>query len=93
MDQEVKVTIGGHEYLVRSEDDEEEIRKIAEYVNEKFKAIEDNTSGLSERKTAILAAFHIASDYFQALNERERLARNIKRRTKALIYHIDSLTS
>ena len=86
----VKVKILDQEYLIRSEEDTEEIYRIAEYVNEKLKEITDNSEGLSEKKTAILAALNIASEYFQLLKERDALAANIQERSKTLIYHIES---
>ena len=89
----VTVRILDHEYLLKSEEDEEQVRKIVEYVNGKLKAIQESSEGISERKAAILAAFHIASDYFQLLNEREGTRESIRRRAKALMYDIDSVMS
>lgn len=88
----VKVRILDNEYLVKSEDEDmEEVHKIAEYVNEKIQETIERSEGLSEKKTVILAALHIASDYFQLLKERDDLLANIHQRSKALIYSIDSL--
>jgi hypothetical protein len=39
-----------------------------------------------------LAAFDIASDYFQLLKARDKLVENIERRAQALNSHIDSIT-
>ena len=91
LSQPVRVRILDHDYFLKSEEDEERVLKVAEYVNEKLKAIQESTEGLSERKAAILAALHIASDYFQLLSEREGQLENIRRRTDALIYDIDSV--
>jgi cell division protein ZapA (FtsZ GTPase activity inhibitor) len=94
LEKPVKVRILDNEYLIKSEDEDiEEVYKIAEYVNEKVNEIIQNSEGLSEKKTAILAALHIASDYFQLLKERDDLLANIHQRSKALIYSIDSLMS
>lgn len=88
----VKVRIFDNEYLIKSEEEDiEEVYKVAEYVNQKIQEIIENSEGLSEKKTAILAALHIASDYFQLLKERDDLLANIHQRSKALIYSIDSL--
>lgn len=89
--QPVKVKILDQEYLIKSEEDSEQVYKIAEYVNEKLREIKDNTEGLSEKKVAILAALTIASEYFQLLKERDDLSANIRQRTKTLIYTIDSV--
>ena len=89
--QPVKVRILDHEYLVKTEEDKERVDRIAEYVNKKLKEIESNTEGLTEKKTAILVALNIASDYFQLLKERDEMSANIRQRTEALIYNIDSV--
>jgi cell division protein ZapA len=89
--QPVKVKILDQEYLIKSEEDSEQVYRIAEYVNEKLREIKDNTEGLSEKKVAILAALTIASEYFQLLKERDDLSANIRQRTKTLIYTIDSV--
>jgi cell division protein ZapA len=89
--QPIKVKILDQEYLIKSEEDSEQVYRIAEYVNEKLREIKDNTEGLSEKKVAILAALTIASEYFQLLKERDDLSANIRQRTKTLIYTIDSV--
>ena len=89
--QPVKVRILDHEYLVKTEEDKERVDRIAEYVNKNLKEIESNTEGLSEKKTAILVALNIASDYFQLLKERDEMSANIRQRTEALIYNINSV--
>jgi len=87
----IRVRILDYEYLIKTDEEEAEVQKIAQFVNNKFMEIKENTEGLSERKTAILAAFDIASEYFQLLKEREHLIENIQKRAEALNYHIDSL--
>jgi cell division protein ZapA len=89
--QPIKVKILDQEYLIKSEEDSEQVYRIAEYVNEKLREIKDNTEGLSEKKVAMLAALTIASEYFQLLKERDDLSTNIRQRTKTLIYTIDSV--
>lgn len=89
--QPVKIKILDQEYLIQSEEDSEQVYRIAEYVNEKLREIKDNTEGLSDKKVAMLAALTIASEYFQLLKERDDLSANIRQRTKTLIYTIDSV--
>ena len=87
----VKVRIRNAEYLVQSEDDEQQVQRIADYVNDKLKEIEEGTEGLSEKRTAILAALDIAGDYFQTLKEKEALLASLRLRTHSLIRSIDSV--
>jgi cell division protein ZapA (FtsZ GTPase activity inhibitor) len=87
----VTLRIQGHEYSIRSDGDEEEILKIAEYVNAKIQDAESTGEGLSEKKTVVLAALSIASDYFQTLREKELAVSSRRKRAEALIRHIDSI--
>ncbi len=92
MEQPVRVRILDHEYFIRSDEGEEQIQRVAEFVDERFKEIRDNSQGLSETKTAIMAAFHIASEYFQVLKDREDQEKDVQDRAKELISQIDSIT-
>jgi cell division protein ZapA len=87
----VKVRIRNTEYLVQSEDNEEQVQKIADYVNDKLKEIEEGAEGLSEKRTAILAALDIAGDYFQILKDKEDMLASLRQRTQSLIRSIDSV--
>ncbi len=91
MQKPVRVRILDQEYLIKSDEDEEAVQEIAEFVNVKLREIKENTKRLSEGKVAILAAFHIASDYFQLLKNRDILLKDIQRRAEALNYQIDSI--
>ncbi len=68
------------------------MKNIAQYIHDKFGEIRENTEGLSETKTAILAAFDIASEYFHLLKARDDLVENIEKRAQTLNSHIDSIT-
>ncbi len=87
----VKVRIRNAEYLVQSEDNEEQVQRIADYVNDKLKEIEEGAEGLSEKRTAILAALDIAGDYFQILKDKEDMLASLRQRTQSLIRSIDSV--
>jgi cell division protein ZapA len=91
LEKPIKVKIFDHEYMVKSDEDEEQVQKIAEFLNDRFSEIRKDMEDLSEGKTAILAAFHIASDYFQVLKERDDLVRDIQNRARSLNYQIDSI--
>ena len=91
MEKPIRVKIFDYEYLIKSDEPEEQVQHIAQFVNDRFREIKDGAEGLSERKTAILAAFHIASDYFQLLKDRDDLVEDIQKRARALNYQIDSI--
>jgi len=86
LDKPVKINILGSEYLIKSdENDVDSVYQIAEFVNGKLKETYKSSEGLSERKTAILTALNIASDYFQVLQERDELKRKIREKSESLI--------
>ena len=91
MEQPVRVRILEHEYLIKSDEDEDRVHEIAKFVNNKLLDIINNSNGLSERKIAILAAFHIANDYFQLLKERGDMVTDIQKRALLLNNQIDSI--
>jgi len=91
LEKPVRVKILDHEYLIRGDEDEKQIQEIAEFVNDKFKEIRDNTEELSEKKTAILAAFNVASEYFQLKKERDNMILDIQRRAQSLNSQIDTI--
>ncbi len=91
MDKSIKIKILDNEYLIRSKgNDSEYVYRIAEYVNEKLRETDENTSGISEKKAAILTALNIASDYFSLLDERDRLLEEIQNKSQSLISVINS---
>lgn len=75
----VRVEILGREYTLKSDEGEERVRKIAEYVNEKIKKISDNTKTISTLNVAILAALDIANEYFEALEGHGDLSRRVEK--------------
>jgi len=93
LEKPIKVKIFNHEYLIKSDEDEQQVQNIAKFLNDRFREIREDTKDLSEGKTAILAAFHIASDYFHVLKERDDLVRDIQNRARSLNYQIDSIST
>jgi cell division protein ZapA len=87
----IRITILGNEYLIKTDENGGDVQKVAEFVNRKFEEITESKQGLSERKTAILAAFHIANDYFQLQREQKNIVAELRRRSEALINQIDSV--
>ncbi len=85
----IKVKILDQEYLLLSEEAGEKVERIARFVDEKLREIKENSKGLPDKKTAILAAFHIASDYFQLIETHKGLVSTIKDKTRSLIRKID----
>lgn len=91
MEKPIRIKLLDHEYLIKSDEEEVHIQNIAQFVDGRLRAIKEKADGLSERKAAILAAFDIASEYFQVLKEHDDLIKDIQRRARALNYQIESV--
>jgi cell division protein ZapA (FtsZ GTPase activity inhibitor) len=89
----VRVEILGREYTIKSDEGEERVKKIAQYVNAKLKKISESAQTFSTHNAAILAALDIANDYFEVLEGRTSLSQKVEKmekQTGRLIEMIDS---
>ncbi len=91
MEKPIRIRILDNEYLLRSDEDPEQVNEIAKLVNEKLDEIRKNSERLSEGKTAILAAFDIASDYLRLLKEHDILLRDVQDRCRVMNRQIELL--
>jgi cell division protein ZapA len=86
----IRVEILGREYTVKSDEGEERVKDIAEYVNRKIKEVSESGQTVSTLNLAILAALNIANDYFKAVEGQKNFWQNIETRSGRLIAMIDS---
>ncbi len=70
MAKNVKVQIFGQTFPIQGELDEVYMQKLAEYVDEKMRAIADMTPTVDTQKVAILAAMAIADELHSLRKER-----------------------
>jgi len=85
----VRVEILGREYVVKSDEGEERVKKIAAYVNQKIKEISESTQTVSTLNAAILAAMNIANDYFQIMEEKKTYRQDYESKAEHLIAMMD----
>jgi cell division protein ZapA len=85
----VRVEILGREYVVKSDEGEERVKKIAAYVNQKIKEISEGTQTVSTLNAAILTALNIANDYFQVMEEKKTYRQDYESKAEHLIAMID----
>ncbi len=78
MKNQVRVEILGREYTIRSDEGEERVKKIAEYVDGKLKRISESSRTASTLNAAILAAMDIANEYFEAQEGRTHLHQRVE---------------
>ena len=88
-DDPIKVYILGQEYLVKSEEGEDYVRKVASYVNEQIENIIETTKTVTTFKVAILAAMRIADEYFKEMEKNKRLVDFVENRSKNLLNKIE----
>jgi cell division protein ZapA len=70
MSKNVKVQIFGQVFPIQGDLDEEYMQKLAEYVDDKMRAIVDMTPTVDTQKVAILAAMAIADELHSLRKER-----------------------
>lgn len=64
-EQTIRVEIYNQTYSIRSDGDNEYIHNLAEYVDSKMREISSGTMTVDSLKVAILAALHIADEFYQ----------------------------
>lgn len=80
----VRVTIGGEEYVLKSERPEEYTRAVAEYVDHALAEVFSLGTIVETRKAAILAALAIADELFRERQSEREVAARIEALTKDL---------
>lgn len=70
----VKVTIGGEEYTLRSEESPEVTRAIAAHVDDAIRRVVNAAPVVEPHRAAILAALQIAGELFAARRDDTALA-------------------
>lgn len=71
MKRSVKVDIFGHDYILKSDADDNHIQRVAEFVDRKMKEVSTSSNSQTVLNIAILAALNIADEYLKIKDERE----------------------
>jgi cell division protein ZapA len=80
----VEVYILGQKYTIKGEASEEQIRKLAAYVDSKLKEVYNLSPNITPVKASILAALNIADELFRLKNEQDEMNKYIEEKTKTL---------
>ncbi|NOZ69336.1 MAG: cell division protein ZapA [Deferribacteres bacterium] len=80
----VEVQILGQSYYIKTDEDEEYVKSLAGYIDEKLKEIYSVAPNVNQTKATVMAAFGIADELFKLRMERENLDRLIDEKTKIL---------
>lgn len=65
----IAVRILGHEYRIKSEADEEQVARVARYVDETMVRIRERTKTVDSLDLAVLAALNLANDLLAGREE------------------------
>ena len=87
---QVRVEILGREYILRTDEDEERVKIISEYINQKIKEVSENLKNISTLNIAILAALNIANDYFEAIKRRDTFKGMVEAKSNHIIELINA---
>ncbi len=60
-----ELSILDHKFVFRSDNDEKQVKKVADYVNKKMHEIVEANKAVSTANVAILAALNIADEYYK----------------------------
>ncbi len=85
----VEVRVLGQSYSIKTDENEEYIRSLAQYVDEKLKEIYSVAPNVSQTKATVMAAFGIADELFKLRMEQQDMDRMIEEKTKILSGLID----
>jgi len=80
-----EVKILGQRYKVRSDDGEDYIQQLADYVNEQLAEVQKSTRTVATHNAAILAALNIADNLFKLREQETRLKKEVKERVRRIL--------
>lgn len=81
----VTIRIAGEEHTIRANVPPEYTRKCARLVDDRIYEIRSKAQLVEGHRAAILAALSIAGDYYQALEDNERLRQETAKRVLKLV--------
>jgi len=87
-----EVKILGQRYKVRSDEKEEYVQGLAEYLNGQLAEVQKSTRTVATHNLAILAALNIADNLFKLKQDKSRLGKEVKDRVRHILKLIRSGT-
>jgi cell division protein ZapA len=86
----VEVQILGQSYSIKTDEEEQYIKTLARYIDEKLKEIYNVVPSITQTKATVMAAFGIADELFKIRMQQENLDKLIEEKTKILSGFLDS---
>ena len=88
----MQIKILNQTFNIQGVDDEEYLRKLATHVEERMTELQRATNTIDSNRLALLAALHIADDYFQLQNQMQQLDRFVSRKSAEFVKILDQFT-
>ncbi len=79
MNNKVKLTIGGMNYYISSDENEEYVEKLGNELNQKIDELTKSNSSLSTTMAAVLSALEFCDERNEARKEVENIKKELKR--------------
>jgi len=87
----IRVRILGQEYPIRANADEEYIREVAAFLNERMTAIHSAEPTRPLSKIAILTALNLAHELFDLKRRNEQMLDDVERKAKEVSAQLDQV--
>jgi cell division protein ZapA len=85
----VTVSIGGHRYTLRSDEDEGMVREMAAHVDQHLRDLQKQTRAADTQSLAILTALQITEELWKERRMQAELKKRVRDRGRALLQFIE----
>jgi cell division protein ZapA len=85
----VTITIAGHRFSLRSDEDEKVLREMADHVDKSLRELQKQTRTADTQSLAILTALQITEQLWKERRELADLRKKIREKGKAIVQLIE----
>jgi len=84
-----EISIMGQKFMVKSDSNDDYVRRIAGFVDQKINEVMQSTKSVASLNVAILAAMNIADEYFKFKRDRDERIEKAEKKIKDMIELVD----
>ena len=89
MQKPIEVTILGQKFVIKSDSDENYVREVASFVDQKMNDVLQKTKSVSNLNVAILSAMNIADEYFSYKRKKDQSVQAVEKKISQMIELVD----
>ncbi len=89
MKKTTEISIMGQKFMVKSDSNDDYVRRIAGFVDLKINEVMSSTKSVASLNVAILAAMNIADEYFKFKREQDEKLDKAQKKVKDMIELVD----